>query len=215
MLKHRFRDWERHLESFPFTSIHGANRILGNLSAKPPRSGTVFYSSKRRGVYLIASPVRRLFEGGAYLKDSYHKDKTFWLYNLIYFMSIFQGLQAWRTEELEDFRERTEWKERRDILTLSWKTSLLMKINSHCWLRVALQRSQCIFIILWKYSNKGRTVAVALIRGRSSLTFPVLVRRLIEGGAYSSNYGTSIHWSWINFPSCAWEMFAQFVIIQS
>ena len=54
--------------------------------------------------------MRRLFEGGAYLKDSYHKDKTFWLYNLIYFMSIFHGLQAWRTEEREDFRERTEWK---------------------------------------------------------------------------------------------------------
>ena len=27
--------------------------------------------------------MRRLFEGGAYLKGSYHEDKTFWLYNLI------------------------------------------------------------------------------------------------------------------------------------
>ena len=35
------------------------------------------------------SPMRRLFEGSAYLKGSYHKDKTSWLYNLIYFMGIF------------------------------------------------------------------------------------------------------------------------------
>ena len=40
----------------------------------------------------FVSPVRRLFEGGAYLKGSYHKDKTFWLYNLVYFMSIFSWL---------------------------------------------------------------------------------------------------------------------------
>ena len=61
----------------------------------------------------------------------------------------------------------------------------LMKINSHCWLRTALQRLQCIFIILWKYSNKRRTAAAALIRGRRLLTFPPHVRHLIEGGAYS------------------------------
>ena len=60
-----------------------------------------------------------------------------------------------------------------------------MKVNSHCWLRTALQRVQCIFIILWKYSNKHRTEAVALIRGRRLLTFRPHVRRLIEGGAYS------------------------------
>ena len=76
-------------------------------------------------------------------------------------------------------------KERRDILTLNSKTSLLMKINSHCWLRAALQRLQCIFIILWKYSNKRRTIASALIRGQRLLTFPPHVRCLIEGGAYS------------------------------
>ena len=58
-----------------------------------------FYSNKRRGAYLIfVSPMRRLFEGGAYLKGSYHKDKTFWLYNLIYFMSIF--FMAFFTQEL-------------------------------------------------------------------------------------------------------------------
>ena len=44
--------------------------------------------------------MRCLFEGGAYLKGSYHKDKTFWLYNLIYFMSIF----------FMAFFTRTEWK---------------------------------------------------------------------------------------------------------
>ena len=66
-----------------------------------------------------------------------------------------------------------------------------MKINSHCWLRTALQRLQCIFIILWKYSNKRRTAAAALIRGRRLLTFPPHVRRLIEGGAYSSKYVSS------------------------
>ena len=55
--------------------------------------------------------MRLLFEGGAYLKGSYHKDKTFWLYNLIYFMIIFfyRFFHA-RTEEREDFEERTEWK---------------------------------------------------------------------------------------------------------
>ena len=60
-----------------------------------------------------------------------------------------------------------------------------MKINSHCWLRLALQGLQCIFIILWKYSNKHRTGAAALIRGRRLLTSPLRVRRLIKGGAYS------------------------------
>ena len=60
-----------------------------------------------------------------------------------------------------------------------------MKINSHCWLRTALQRLQCIFIILWKYSNKRRTRAAALNRGRRLLTIPLHVRRLIDGGAYS------------------------------
>ena len=60
-----------------------------------------------------------------------------------------------------------------------------MKINSHCWLRTALQQLQCIFIILWKYSNKSRTAAAALIRGRRLSSFPPHVRRFIEGDAYS------------------------------
>jgi len=60
-----------------------------------------------------------------------------------------------------------------------------MEVTSHCWLRTALQRFQCIFIIVWKYSNKRRTAAVALIRGRRLLTFPPHVQRLLEGVAYS------------------------------
>ena len=40
-----------------------------------------------------------------------------------------------------------------------------------------------------EYSNKHRTEAAALIRGRRLLTFRPHVRRLIEGGAYSSKYG--------------------------
>ena len=58
-----------------------------------------------------------------------------------------------------------------------------MKINSHCWLRTALQRLQCVFIIFWKYWNKRHTPA--LIRGRRLITFLPHVRRLMEGGAYS------------------------------
>ena len=50
------------------------------------------------------------------------------------------------------------------------KTSLLMKINSHCLLRGALQRLQRIFIILWKYLNERHTAAAALIRGQHLLT---------------------------------------------
>ena len=60
------------------------------------------------------------------------------------------------------------------------KTSLLIKINSHCWLRTALERLQCIFIILWKYSNKRRTRAAALNRGRRLLNIPLHVQRLFE-----------------------------------
>ena len=78
-----------------------------------------------------------------------------------------EGGWACRTGEVYSLHERTEerenWmKERRDILTLYWKTSLLIKTNSHCWLRTALQQLQCILIILWKYLNKRRTGAEGL-----------------------------------------------------
>ena len=63
-----------------------------------------------------------------------------------------------------------------------------------CWLRTALQRLQCIFIILWKYSKKRCTGAAALIQGRRLLTFHLHARRLIEGGAYSSKYGSYAIW---------------------
>ena len=140
------------------------------------------------------SLMRRLFVGGAYLKGSCHKDKTFWLYNLIYFLSIFSWLfsrKNWRTRRFW----RENWmKERRNILTLNWKTSLLMKIDSPCWLRTALQRLQRIFIILWKYSIKPCTGAAALIQELRLLTFPLHVWRLIEGGTYSSKYGSYAIW---------------------
>ena len=96
---------------------------------------------------------------------------------------------------------RENWmKECRDILTLNWKTSLLMKVHSHCWLRTALQWVQCIFIILWKYLNKHLTEAAALIWGGRLLTFltPCAAlnwgRRLFGGGAYSRKYGIFNLW---------------------
>ena len=118
---------------------------------------------------------RRLFGGGTYLEVSYHKDKTFWLCNFIYLVSIFSWLY-WT-------------KEHQDILTFNWKTSLLMKINSHCWLRTALQRLQCIFIIIWEYSNKHRTGAAALINFSAPCAALNRGRRLFGGAAYSSKYG--------------------------
>ena len=68
-----------------------------------------------------------------------------------------------------------------------------MKINSHGWLKTALHRLPCIYIILWKYLNKHPTGAAALIQGRRLLTFPLHVRRLIEGGACSSKHGIYQH----------------------
>ena len=56
-----------------------------------------------------------------------------------------------KAEEREDFEEGTEWKSVEIYLLLNWKTSLLMKINSHCWLRTTLQQLHCILIILRKF----------------------------------------------------------------
>ena len=75
-----------------------------------------------------------------------------------------------------NWRMRRFWREnwmidRWDVLTLNWKTSLLMKVNSHCWVRTALQRVQCIFFILSSYGNTWIS------------TTPKL-RHLFEGGAY-------------------------------
>ena len=114
----------------------------------------------------------------------------------LHFLQVFKN---WRTRRFW----RGNWmKDHRDIFTLNWKTSLLMKINSHFWLKTALQRLQCIFIILWKYANKHRTGAAALIRGRRLLTFPVHVRRLIEGGAYSRTALIRVNASW-NKRTCS------------
>ena len=127
------------------------------------------YSNKRRGAYLIfVSPMRRLFEGGAYLKGSYHKDKTFWLYNLIYFLSIFSWLfsrKNWRTRRFW----RENWmKERRNILTLNWKTSLLMKIDSPAGLE---PHCSDYSVFLSSCGNTRKSAAPEL-------------RRLFKGGAY-------------------------------
>jgi len=148
------------------------------------------YLNKRRGTYLIfrvSSVVLiqgwRLFKGGAYLISLLQQLEGWERGRLVlsYRQSLQPSRKNWRTRRFW----RENWmKERRDILTLNWKTSLLMKVNSHCWLRNELQRVQCIFIILWKYSNKHRTAAAALIWGRRFLTFRPHVRCLIEGGAY-------------------------------
>ena len=46
------------------------------------------------------------------------------------------------------------------------------------------------FPVIRNSSNKRRIGGAALIRGRRSLTFLSQMRRLIEGGAYSSKYGS-------------------------
>ena len=82
---------------------------------------------------------------------------------------------AYRLEELKNAKilERGISERATRFFHFELKTSLLMKINSHCWIRIALQRLQCIFIIVWKSSNKHRTAAAALIRGWRLLTFPL------------------------------------------
>ena len=133
----------------------------------------------------------RLFEGGTYSKEALilrtHTTATTGKRKrevglVVPAISLQPSRKNWRTRRFW----RENWmKERWDILTLNWKTSLLMKIHSRCWLRTALQWVQGIFIILWKYLNKGRTAAAVLIRGQRLLNFPPHVQRLIEGGAYS------------------------------
>ena len=152
--------------------------------------------------------MRRLFEGGAYLRAALIKRLIPQSQNILIVHANADNLLTATvtgkrkrevglvvpakftafTQELKnanilkrELNEKAYW----DILTSNWKTSLLMKINSHCWLTTTLQRLLCIFIISWKYSNKRRTGAAALIRGRRLLTIPFHVRRLIEGGAYS------------------------------
>ena len=150
--------------------------------------------------YLLESAPQRLFNFlcvrcGAYSRAALIRRRR--LFNLLtatvrgkrkrrlvlsYRQSLQPSRKNWRTWRFW----RENWmKERQDIplLTLNWKTSLLVKVNSHCWLRTVLQRIQCIFIILWKYSNKHCTAAAALIGEQRLLTFRPIVRRLIEGGA--------------------------------
>ena len=151
--------------------------------------------------------MRRLFEGGAYLRAALIKRLIPQSQNILIVQANADNLLTATvtgkrkrevglllpakftafTQELKNANIlKRELNERASRYThFELKTSLLMKINSHCWLRTALQRLQCIFIILWKYSNNRRTGAAALIRGRRLLTIPLHVRRLIEGGACS------------------------------
>ena len=151
--------------------------------------------------------MRRLFEGGAYLRAALIKRLIPHSQNILIVQANADNLLTATvtgkrkrevglllpakfiafTQELKNANIlKRELNERASRYThFKLKTSLLMKINSHCWLRTALQRLQCIFIILWKYSNNRRTGAAALIRGRRLLTIPLHVRRLIEGGACS------------------------------
>ena len=151
--------------------------------------------------------MRRLFEGGAYLRAALIKRLIPQSQNILIVQANADNLLTATntgkrkrevglllpakftafTQELKNANIlKRELNERASRYThFELKTSLLMKINSHCWLRTALQRLQCIFIILWKYANNRRTGAAALIRGRRLLTIPLHVRRLIEGGACS------------------------------
>ena len=126
------------------------------------------------------SLVRRLFEGGAYLKGSYHKDKTFWLYNLIYFMGI---SMANRLEELKSAkilkRELNERASRYTHFELKNVT-----IDENKFPDIAGWEPHCSDYSVF-LSSYGNTRISAALQLRRLLTFPLHVRRLIEGGAYS------------------------------
>ena len=70
-------------------------------------------------------------------------------------------------------------KERRDIHTLK-KASLLLKINSHCWLE---PHCSDYSVFLSPYENKRRTGTVALIRVNT-----VIANIAPEGRFYSDIY---------------------------
>jgi len=53
------------------------------------------------------------------------------------------------------------------------------------------------FLVIRNSSNKRRIGGAALIPGRHLLTFLSQMRRLIEGGAYSSKYGMQTLNAWL------------------
>ena len=57
---------------------------------------------------------------------------------------------------------------------------------------VVLEQFIVFFLVIRNSSNKRRIGGAALIRGRRLLTFLSQMRRLFEGGAYSSKYGISV-----------------------
>ena len=56
---------------------------------------------------------------------------------------------------------------------------------------VVVEQFIVFFLVIRNSSNKRRIAGAALIRGRRLLTFLSQMRRLFEGGAYSSKYGMS------------------------
>ena len=62
---------------------------------------------------------------------------------------------------------------------------------------VVLEQFIVFFLVIRNSSNKRRIGGAALIRGRRLLTFLSQMRRLFEGGAYSSKYGIRLRYSCI------------------
>ena len=63
---------------------------------------------------------------------------------------------------------------------------------------VVVEQFIVFFLVIRNSSNKRRIGGAALIRGRRLLTFLSQMRRLFEGGAYSSKYGMPF-----SFSQCA------------
>ena len=59
-----------------------------------------------------------------------------------------------------------------------------VRVNSF----VVLEQFIVFFLVILNSSNKRHIGGAALIRGRHLLTFMSQMRRLFEGGAYSSKY---------------------------
>ena len=68
---------------------------------------------------------------------------------------------------------------------------------------VVVEQFIVFFLVIRNSSNKRRIGGAALIRGRRFLTFLSQVWGLLEGGAYSSKYGSPSHSKWkvtVNIP---------------
>ena len=106
---------------------------------------------KRRGAYLIfhVSDVmlirgRRLFLSLIPQRQK-HFDSTNSFTSCVFFTQELKNAKILKGELNETASRYTHFE---------LKTLVLMKINSRGWLKTSLHRLQCIFVILWKYSNK-------------------------------------------------------------